>query len=592
MTIHKNTLKPNGKNKITQRLGMVGWYDPMQLLRTGTEVAVSTLFSKHSDSRRLDGVACAPPLIDYNDTKYLDEDGSFGFDFTADTGDGWNSTYAVAYSISQPSLNISNHSPLPHGRLLILGGDLVYPYPTRELYENRLVAPYELAGELLRDQSAEILAIPGNHDWYDSLVNFRKLFCTKDKLFGLRKTRQTRSYFAACLPGKWWVLGLDLQLEGDIDELQFEFFCGVIEKKLENDDLVILCIPEPVWHKRWELNNSETKLKTLLEELEDKIGNRLRMSIAGDLHHYQRHSTSDNKHKITCGMGGAFLHPTHNMPEDTTGEFEHKKSFPSQETSRHLAFKNINFLALNPMFGILTAITYLLASWQNGLAVGECFGKDSVDVNRVCIKEMGMLDFGFSNFGDAIIAGIHSALLNPIGVAFYALIFAGFYFFTVKLSTHKFRGIIGIMHAAFHIFIGFCIYWFSVYIAIHPNWLELAPKSILQYLTTGSLIIFLSWVLGSCIIGIYLLVSINLLKTHQNEAFSSLSIEDWKGFLRFRIDKEGTLHMKVIGFERVPRKWRSVPLNKEHNIDEPEEPASFVVKVIDEVKIPVSTKIV
>lgn len=49
------------------------------------------------------------------------------FDFVADTGDGGNSSYAVARLLAQPSiqvkLNGSMHM-LPRGDLLLIGGDL------------------------------------------------------------------------------------------------------------------------------------------------------------------------------------------------------------------------------------------------------------------------------------------------------------------------------------------------------------------------------------------------------------------------------------------------------------------------------------
>ena len=57
--------------------------------------------------------------------------------------------------------------------------------------------------------------------------------------------------------------------------------------------------------------------------------------------------------------------------------------------------------------------------------------------------------------------------------------------------------------------------------------------------------------------GLYLLVSLNLFKRHSNEAFSSLRIEDWKHFLRLRIDAEGHLTIIPIGLRSVPRQWVS-----------------------------------
>ena len=44
----------------------------------------------------------------------------------ADTGDGFDATYSVAYLLAQPSLTVDGET-LPRGQALVLGGDQVYP---------------------------------------------------------------------------------------------------------------------------------------------------------------------------------------------------------------------------------------------------------------------------------------------------------------------------------------------------------------------------------------------------------------------------------------------------------------------------------
>ena len=61
---------------------------------------------------------------------------------------------------------------------------------------------------------------------------------------------------------------------------------------------------------------------------------------------------------------------------------------------------------------------------------------------------------------------------------------------------------------------------------------------------------------GSFLMGVYLLISLNVFGRHSNEAFSSLRIEDFKNFLRLHIAKDGSLTIFPIGIERVPRKWK------------------------------------
>jgi hypothetical protein len=74
----------------------------------------------------------------------------------------------------------------------------------------------------------------------------------------------------------------------------------------------------------------------------------------------------------------------------------------------------------------------------------------------------------------------------------------------------------------------------------------------------AALMIFIGgYVLGSFIMGLYLLISLNVFGRHSNEAFSSLAIQDWKNFLRLHIDKNGDLTIYPIGIRRVPRHWKA-----------------------------------
>ena len=53
MPVPMNSSYLDQQNNSAPKYGMVRWYDPGQLFRTGIEVVVSTLFGRHSDSRRL-----------------------------------------------------------------------------------------------------------------------------------------------------------------------------------------------------------------------------------------------------------------------------------------------------------------------------------------------------------------------------------------------------------------------------------------------------------------------------------------------------------------------------------------------------------
>ena len=64
---------------------------------------------------------------DYLLYDHFSEKDDFWFDFMADTGDGGNSSYAVARLLAKPfirTLKDDSELTLPRGNLLIIGGDL------------------------------------------------------------------------------------------------------------------------------------------------------------------------------------------------------------------------------------------------------------------------------------------------------------------------------------------------------------------------------------------------------------------------------------------------------------------------------------
>jgi hypothetical protein len=70
--------------KEPKREDPVNWYDPRQLLRTGAEVAVTTLLGKRADSRRVSALGEEEPLFNAP----ASAEPELWVDFAADTGDG------------------------------------------------------------------------------------------------------------------------------------------------------------------------------------------------------------------------------------------------------------------------------------------------------------------------------------------------------------------------------------------------------------------------------------------------------------------------------------------------------------------------
>ena len=549
--------------KVIDPAPMVGWYDPGQLMQTAMRVVTSTMFGRNSDYRLME--ALSPGSDQHYDYTGVFQLGRYAhaepdkneeirkeiwLDYIGDVGDGWDSTYALAYLLAQPGLELTNprdrngpRCSTKRGDILVFGGDQVYPTASRAEYQRRLVQPFETALYRTPAPHPHVYAIPGNHDWYDSLVSFSRLFCQK-RWFAGWQTNQQRSYFALRLPGRWWLLGTDVQLDSDIDVPQIEYFREVATH-MQPGDQVIICTAEPHWvyaklYGKDDANFNENNLAFLEKKI---IGDRARVVafIAGDEHHYRRYESGEHIQKITAGGGGAFLHPTHGeAASELDGGFTLQQSFPPPKISRRLGWANFKFPIINPKFGILTAVFYLLTAWTVMADVGE---------------------FGITGIWPAIKETLSTAMVNPGAIFWILALFLGFLMFT---DTHskRYRIIAGSLHGLSHLLATFFIGWTAAYISVsvlHPwvgPWMMFSFKSPGQLIFSLIFILAFGWLIGSLIMGAYLFISLNFFGHHANEAFSSLSIPDWKNFLRIRITSNGDLTIYPIGIPKVPRVWR------------------------------------
>lgn len=106
--------------KIPPKPKMTGWYDVGQLAQTGLKTFLSEMLGGMVDTRRflpLEDTAHGS-VFDYSTVD------NFSFDYTGDTGDGWDSTYTLAYLLSRPQLTVKGDT-LDRPHVLILGGDEV-----------------------------------------------------------------------------------------------------------------------------------------------------------------------------------------------------------------------------------------------------------------------------------------------------------------------------------------------------------------------------------------------------------------------------------------------------------------------------------
>ena len=108
-----------------RRHKMVGWYDPGQLIATGIDVVISQVMGSRVDYRLIESFSGDQETYRYDGQQEC------WFDFIADLGDGWDSTYAMASLIAADQLTLGDKR-LPRAQCLIMGGDepqLVYDRP-------------------------------------------------------------------------------------------------------------------------------------------------------------------------------------------------------------------------------------------------------------------------------------------------------------------------------------------------------------------------------------------------------------------------------------------------------------------------------
>ena len=547
---------------------MVGWYDPCQLGRTGVQVLISTIFGRNADKRIMQALADPGSLTKKSYYEVVGKlDTEFWFDYIADVGDGFASTYTMAYYLSRPTLPLATRSKTgepagtyetPRGEMLIFGGDEVYPTADFKTYKERLISLYEAVFPKKTDKQmvaqAEksiptVFAVPGNHDWYDSLVAFSDIFCSHKRFAGWQ-TLQNRSYFAIKLPMGWWLFGTDMQLGSSLDNAQIDYFKKVMND-VKPDDRIILCNAEPHWITAKMYDGDPAYNNRNMGYFEGGILRRqVAIYVAGDRHYYRRHEetryyskeidpkSKSKVQKIVAGGGGAFLHPTHKEYVDEIGRqhiFALRETYPAESTSMWLTYWNLLFPLWNLKFAPVTGVMYLLTA-------------------QAFLTDLGK--FRVDNLAGAILTVISAALTQPLALFWVVLIFAGFVLFT---DTHKklYKYIAGPLHALVHLAGVFFIGWFAAYyVGIEAGVRE---QSVPRLLEMAAIIFVFGSAIGAWLMGLYLLISLNLFGVHHNETFSALKIADYKNFLRFKIDeKTGDLTIFPVGVERVigKRNWK------------------------------------
>jgi hypothetical protein len=267
-------------------------------------------------------------------------------DFVADTGDDTAVSRAVARLVFAPYELPDPDSPgeflhAPRGEILLFGGDTAYPVATAQELMNRVIAPWNQVLRALPDDRRRrvLLGVPGNHDWYDGLDGFGRMFrrpaagtvarpsvthispkmieyhaeWAREFVRGGRVEKpralvlsgytsvQDASYFALPLAPAIELLAVDRQLT-TTDSRQTEFLGDYYRARPDSATLAVL--PDPVYHFG-EPSRTGTQM---VESLHLDLASRETFVLTGDIHHYERLERGKLV-QVIAGGGGAFLHP-------------------------------------------------------------------------------------------------------------------------------------------------------------------------------------------------------------------------------------------------------------------------------------------
>ena len=544
--------------------GMARWFSPRLLFKIIQKVIASTIFGQYADKRVMHA------SLDVPDEKTFDArcgvksglstsaKDPLWLDYVADLGDGFDSTYAIAYLIGQQQITVGDWK-LPRAACLVMGGDQVYPDASRDDYHRRLQQPYESAFPRTESPGSEhpsVFLIPGNHDWYDGLTLFLAKFCRgRDTHLGSWVARQSRSYFAIHLKDNWWVWGFDSQLGEDIDIPQANYFVEVA-RKMKPGSKVILCASVPSWLAADEHKNTRDQrgafgrgLDYISGILRDECkGAKIPVVLSGDLHHYSRFIAEPTGTSfITAGGGGAFLHPTHGLPTSIAltwvskleklkialKKVEKDKSvdvcYPSRETSRRLVWGNLWFLPKNLEFcltlgGIYWVAAALLLAW-NG------YGETSN-----------------GSFLDRFLTQLGNITTTPIFLA----VVASFFFVLRHYADvdKKLKNRVGGVHALIQLTILIAA---TAAISVLIASLKTLPFGEILYFAALGLGMVIAGAVGGIVWGIYLLVTSYSLNGHPNDAFSAMRLDSYRHFLRMKIERN-KLTIYPIGIDKSPQR--------------------------------------
>jgi hypothetical protein len=450
-------------------------------------------------------------------------------DYVADTGDDVEVSRAVAelvageYEVEGPN---GERAVLPRGDILFFGGDTAYPVATVTEIEARLLKPWnEVLAAHGDGKRRALLGIPGNHDWFDGLDGFARMFRTRNgplaeerssaapgaerpvqhfvswmEAFAMGKhvvkrralpligyePVQRASYFAFALGPGIDLWGVDRQLR-QVNFQQRRFFFD--RRSAASDQSLLLCLPDPLYDYLDTSHTGRGMLRALnLDPARDPM-----LCIAGDVHHYERWQIGSSVH-IVAGGGGAFLHGV---------RLARKKKKPPL----------VEFPGPRATRALLRGVPWRVATGKAGIIPHVCLALLFAPALQAGLRSGAMMDA--VSTGSAAMAAVVLAIL------------AG-------LRRRSFAGVVLLATAAGVLMALVPVGTHALFKAVR-GWLELRPSPTMRAFLVYTLAIFG----GAWVFGLYLAALARFGLNH-DQAFAALGHPGYKHFVRLRIRQDGS----------------------------------------------------
>ena len=455
-------------------------------------------------------------------------------DFVADTGDDVAVSRAVArlifadYELPDPDRE-GTFLRAPRGEVLLFGGDTAYPVATAQEITNRVIVPFNQVLETLPVGPPRVLlGIPGNHDWYDGLDGFARMFrrnaddedgvarpsvvgisqrmieryaewarqfvrggkIEKPKALALTGYQpvQGASYFALPITSRLHLFAVDRQLR-NLDTRQVRFFESWRMHHPDVSPWVML--PDPLFAFGTPSSTGTAMVEALGLDLEA----RPHFLLSGDVHHYERLQHGSALH-ITAGGGGAFLHPA---PLQRQARLTAEAEWPTAAQSRALLWQ-VPWKVMRGNSGFLPHIV-LTALFLPAMNIGL---------------------HQFARVGFILTAPI---LITVLTTVIYSLIGGvrkgGFVVFALAFGA-------GLATATIPVFASF------VFVRLAQSAHVTLPIWLLAALTFAVAVFYGAFVFGA------FLALLTFLGLEETQAFTALDHPGFKHFLRMRVRQDGS----------------------------------------------------